>query len=84
MSAERTSRPEDVRFEYEENQVVPVAAHTRSGEPYSGNAEGAVGAADWSGPFVAGRPHGAFRIFWGGIKGGTVIFERGEIVRPEQ
>ena len=75
--------PMDVLFEYEENLVVPISANCANGSPFTGNAKGANGAADWSGPFVDGRPHGAFMIEWGGIRGGHCMFENGRRVETK-
>ena len=76
----RKSFAADVAFECEETGVVPVSAYDNSGELYSGPAEGDFGAAYWTGQFVAGRPHGKFSVFWGGIQGGDVCFQDGEQV----
>lgn len=76
-----SEKPEHgVRFEYKENFVIPILAMDEAGNPYTGKAEGAIGAADWSGFFVEGRPHGEFQIVWGGIRSVKCRFEHGHRV----
>lgn len=72
--------PSDVVFEYVGDEVIPAFAKSATGSAYTGNAEGAIGAADWYGPFVDGRPHGTFLIIWGGIKGGNVQYHQGQYI----
>ena len=73
-------KPSDVIFEYVGTEVIPAFAKYGSGNAFTGNAEGAIGAADWSGPFLNGRPQGTFLIIWGGIKGVNVQYDQGQYI----
>lgn len=74
---DRQNKPENIVFEFEEHNVVPAFTKDKQGVPYSGRAEGSVGAADWSGSFENGLPHGKLLILWGGIQGGKMELDQG-------
>jgi hypothetical protein len=53
-----------ILFEYEEKSAVPVWVQDDANNPFTGYASESIGAADWSGQFIDGLPHGEFIVVW--------------------
>lgn len=73
--------PRDVIFEYTSDSYVPVAAHQKNGEPYSGKACGSNETAEWYGSYRIGLANGEFLFTLGDGKRGRCQFIKGVKVK---
>ena len=63
-------------FEYDKF-AVPVWVHDDANNPFTGYASESIGAADWSGQFIDGLPHGEFTVVWADRVTVKIKFDRG-------
>lgn len=69
--------PSDVIFEYVSDSYIPVAAHQKNGEPYSGKACGSNEVVEWYGSYRQGLADGEFLFTLSDRKRGTYKFVKG-------